>query len=126
MDAHKVQLAHEFGLFAEEKATEEYIKRGCVVLERRWRLGKTEIDIIVQEGDTIVIIEVKGRSGRDMSPLEAITPDKKRRMVKAADVYIRRLKGTYNYRFDIVTITGNKDQYTLEILEDAFLSADIF
>ena len=126
MDIDKVHEAHEFGEFAETKASEEYVKNGYAILERRWRMGKIEIDIIAQTENTIVFIEVKARSGRDLDPLESITHDKKLRMVRAADSYIRRLQGNYDYRFDFVTITGNKDTFSLEVLKDAFLAADIF
>lgn len=124
-DKKKKLEAQEFGKFAEEIAVREYILNGNVVLERNWRLGKTEIDIIVQKNNTIVFVEVKARSGKDEDPFYTLTNDKKRRMINAADVYIRRLKGDFEYRFDFVTLTGNMCNYTFEILKDAFLSTDL-
>lgn len=120
------QMAYEFGVFAEEIASREYVKNGYAILERNWRLGKTEIDIIAQKEDTVVLIEVKARSGKDMDPLDTVTKDKRRRMVKAADAYLSRMKGNISYRFDIFTLTGNMTQYAIEQLEDAFVAADLF
>lgn len=126
MDASKIHEAQELGDFAEEMAANEYIKKGYAILEKNWYLGKTEIDIIAQVDNIIVFIEVKARSGKNQSPFEAVTHDKKKRMTRAADNYIRRLKGDYEYRFDLVGFTGTKNKYELEILEDAFLAADFF
>ncbi|MCH5240827.1 MAG: YraN family protein [Muribaculaceae bacterium] len=123
---YKKKEAIEFGKFGEEITAQYYIQDGYTILERNWRIGKTEIDLIAQNEDVIVIIEVKARSGDDEDPLATITSDKRRRMIRAADSYIKRLKGQYQYRFDIATITGNMENYQLEIFEDAFVAADIF
>ena len=122
----KSRQAHEFGVFAEKITAEEYIKKGYVILERNWRMGKTEIDLIAQSNDTVIFIEVKARSGKDMEPIEAVTPDKKKRMTRAADSYIRNKEGEFSYRFDLVGVTGDMHNYSIEILEDAFLAADFF
>lgn len=122
----KKQKANEFGDFAEELACQEYIKNGYTILERNWRLGKTEIDIIARKDDLIILIEVKARSGKDEDAISAVTSDKRRRMVRAADSYIKKQVGSYDYRFDIVACTGNIKNYDLEIVEDAFLAADLF
>lgn len=126
MATGKKKEAGDFGKYAEELASREYIMRGYAILERQYRMGKTEIDIIAQKNDLIVIIEVKARSGEDEDALSAVTIDKRKRMIRAADAYLKRLPGLYDYRFDIVTVTGNKDQYELEIYEDAFMATDVF
>ena len=122
----KKHLANEFGEYAEEMAAQSYIKRGYTVLERRWRMGKTEIDIIAQKDSTLVIIEVKARKTNGEDALASVTRDKRRRMIKAADSYIRNLKGLYDYRFDIVACAGDISNFEMEILEDAFVAADLF
>ena len=122
----KSQDSKEFGQYAESITADSYLKQGFTVLERNWRLGKTEIDLIVQKDDTLVIVEVKGRSGRDEEALSTVTRDKRRRMIRAADNYIKRLTGNYNYRFDIATVTGQIGNCKLEIYEDAFVAADYF
>lgn len=126
MDEEKKRESYEFGLFAEEVISQEYLKNNYIILERRWHLGKTEIDIIAQKESTIILIEVKARSGDFEDALSSVTADKRKRMVRAADTYIKKLKGTFDYRFDIATVTGNNKRYTVEIYEDAFVAADIF
>ncbi len=112
----------DFGKFAEEKATEFYIARGYAIRERNWRFKRIEIDLIAQIGDTVVFVEVKARSGRDTDPLDAVTPDKIRRMVRGADIYLKSLDGDLEYRFDIVALTGDFSDYRVEVYEDAFLA----
>lgn len=114
-----------FGKFAEQMAAEYYIKEGYSILERNWRLNKTEIDLIVQKGNVIVFVEVKARNLDDEDPVNEVSRDKRKRMIHASDVYIGALKGEYDYRFDIVGLAGNFNSYELEVLEDAFISTDV-
>lgn len=120
------EIAREFGAFAEDLASRDYVARGYAILERNWFFGKTEIDIIAQKDDVVVIIEVKARSGNDMDALEAVTRDKRRRMIRAADAYLQKLPGNVEYRFDIVTVTGNISNHSMEVFEDAFVASDLF
>lgn len=126
MGLKEKQEAKEFGDFAEDLAAREYIKQGYTILERKWRLGKTEIDLIARKDDQIVIIEVKARSGKDEDALSAVTTDKRKRMIKAADAYLRQLSGNCEYRFDIVTVTGNIAIHEIEIYPEAFMGAEVF
>ena len=118
--------ANEFGHFAEELASQEYIKRGYAILEKNWRLGKTEIDIIAQKDNVIVLIEVKARKSSEEDALDAVNIDKRKRMIRAADSYLNKLEGWLEYRFDIVTCTGTMKEYKMEIFENAFIATDIF
>ena len=96
-----------FGRFAEEK---------------NWRFRHIEIDIIAQMGNTIVFVEVKARSGRDMDPMDAVTPQKMRRIARGADVYLRQLGEMFEYRYDIFTLVGDFDKYDVTLFPDAFVS----
>lgn len=89
-------------------------------------MGKTEIDLIAQKNDVIVIIEVKARASDNDEAVDAMTRDKRKRMVRAADSFIKNLKGDYEYRFDVAACSGDKNNFKMEILEDAFLAADLF
>lgn len=122
----KKKEATYFGRFAEELATQTYIKQGYTILERNWRMGKTEIDIIAQKDDKIILIEVKARHSNEEDAIRAVDLDKRKRMVKAADSYIRNKEGSYDYRFDIVTCIGTMTNYTLDLFEDAFMATDLF
>lgn len=111
-----------FGRFAEDRAADFYISEGYAIRERNWKHGRIEIDIIAQKENVIVFVEVKGRSGRDNDAADAVTNDKMRRMTLGADFYLRNMKGRFEYRYDIFTLTGDFDNYEVQVYPDAFIS----
>ena len=98
-------------------------RAGFRVLERNVEIGRYEIDIIAQEGDTIAFVEVKSRESGDFLPPEAnVTPKKQRHIRAAARSYAdRRDDPDEYYRFDVVTVVmpaRGKPEITL--YRDAF------
>ena len=69
-----------------------------------------------------MFVEVKARSGRDMSAADAVTMDKMKSMARGADAYLKSLQGDFEYRYDIFALTGDFDDYSVEVFEDAFVS----
>ena len=66
-----------------EMCAARYLTRqlGMVVLDRNWRCEHGELDIVLRDGDVLVIVEVKTRSSeRFGSALEAVTHDKAERL----------------------------------------------
>lgn len=111
-----------WGVQAEDIAAGYLMKNGYVVRERNWRVGNTlEIDIIAEKGLEMVFVEVKARNGEWEDPADAIDDKKIRKICNGADIYLRNLPHTYDYRFDIITLTGNTSDYQLEHYEDAFM-----
>ncbi len=119
----KRELAKEWGRQAENIVCEYLIAKGYVVRERNWRpnSSKSEIDLIAQKDDTLIFVEVKARSDRDIDPAEALTPDKIRNVVRGANSYLLAQEYAFFYRFDVATVNGDQYNYTLDYLEDAFL-----
>lgn len=80
---HARPLSHNQALGARGEAlAEQYLlERGYRLLAKNWRCRHGEIDLIMRDGDTIVAVEVKTRSGSGFgSPLEAITVTKANRV----------------------------------------------
>jgi putative endonuclease len=95
----------ELGREGEEQAAQFLERRGLRILERGWRSPLGQIDLIARDGDTIVFIEVKTRSTGDFGlPEEAVTDKQRRRIVRAALAYLKRLPGHPPARFDVVAI----------------------
>lgn len=117
------ERAYKLGEEAEELAADFLRARGLVVRERRWKYGASqkEIDIIAQDGDTMVFVEVKARSDRDVNPLEAVDSRKMRFLSFAAHAYLIQQEHDFSYRFDIIGITGTPPDFRIEHVEDAFL-----
>jgi putative endonuclease len=62
--------------------------RGMKVLARNYRCRSGEIDVVADDRGTLVFVEVKERRGdAHGSAVEAVTPEKRRRVVRAARAY---------------------------------------
>lgn len=96
--------------------------QGYRILERNWQsLSRKELDIIAFKDDTIVFVEVKTRkTGSLTSPLDAITPQKMRYLILAAQSYIRFRRINFQYRFDVIAIIGRGTEAQLQHIPDAF------
>ena len=69
------------GQWGDEIAAQHLVEAGLVVLDRNWRCESGEIDLVLREGDVLVVCEVKTRtSDRYGSPLEAVGPAKAQRL----------------------------------------------
>ena len=117
------RIAKEWGQKAEDIAAEYLSAQGYVVRERNWspRGAHVELDIISQSDNTIIFVEVKARSGNYEDPADAVDERKIRRIARAADAYLRLLPDDFEYRFDIITVSGNASFWTLDHIPDAFL-----
>lgn len=113
----------DWGQAAEQLASEYLISQGYTIRERNWRPKGThlEVDIITQADDVIVFVEVKARTRDDVDPAEAVDRKKVMRLVRAADIYLRSLPYDFEYRFDIITVSGTLAGYELDHIQDAFL-----
>ena len=79
------------GLEGEQVAYEFLKKQGYKILQRNYRPGNTEIDIIGYDKGTIAFLEVKTGLSRRYGPPEIrVTETKKRRIYKTAQEYIER------------------------------------
>ena len=91
--------------------------RGYAVVGRNVREGRGEIDLIARDGDTVVFVEVKFRSGGDtLAPLTAVGWKKRGDVARAATRYLAR-HGLTNapIRFDVIGITWEADGSRLRV-----------
>ena len=78
---------------------------GYELLERNWRHGKDELDLILRKGPELVIVEVKTRSSdQHGQPEEAVKKGKRSKMIKAANAYVMGSGCDLRLRFDIVSV----------------------
>lgn len=76
---------------------------------------------MAKDGDKIVFVEVKTRSGEEMGdPEDAVTLKKQRFLIKAANHYIIEKNIDNDARFDIVTVLTENNKTTVKHLPDAF------
>ena len=81
--------------------------KGYGIVATNWRCREGEIDIVAQDGATLVFVEVKTRRGLQAGEtLVAVTPVKRRRMVAAAYAYAAQMDELDpSWRIDVLAIT---------------------
>lgn len=112
---------NDYGDWAEERASSYLIRKGYTILERNWRFDRAEVDVIAKDGKWIIAIEVKARKTDGfMPPEEAVDERKQKLLIKAMNRYVQNVDGLFEIRFDVITIVGSKEQYSLKHIEHAF------
>lgn len=77
------------GRYGEDVAARRLSSHGMTVLDRNWRGPSGEIDLVLRDGDVLVICEVKTRTTADRGhPLEAVNETKARRLRRLAAEWI--------------------------------------
>ena len=109
------------GRWGEQIAVDTLVAGGYAIVERNWRCGHLELDIIARKDNVMVFVEVKTRSADYADGVSAVDMRKRSRMVRSADTYLRMLPHDYDFRFDIIAINGTPESYTVEHIPDAFL-----
>ena len=111
------------GRHGEDLAVEYLTKHGYEIISRNYRKPFGEIDIIARDNDTLCFVEVKTRkSDSHGSPFEAISPGKKRRMIKAALSYMQDTNQLdVLARFDVIAISPEgSGEEGVDLLQNAF------
>ena len=93
------------GAEGEQLACQFLEAAGFEVLERNWKHGKLEIDIVARHERYLVFVEVKTRSSNQHGePEEAVKKGKRAKLIKAANAYIQLNGCDLAARFDIVSV----------------------
>lgn len=101
-------------------------EKGYKVIDVNWKVGHLEMDVIAENKTEIVFVEVKTRTSlyNNKRPEEYVDAIKKRRLVAAANAYIKWKKIDKTPRFDIIGILMDKTTGAiLEVnhIENAFI-----
>jgi len=104
----------DIGRRYEDQAALFFERLGYEILERNWRAGRKEIDLIVRNGDVVAFVEVKAAaSERFGHPSEKVDRKKQAHLTEAARRFIieKEITGV-DLRFDVITFTrGNPEHY---------------
>jgi len=105
----KTKAAHLIrGESAEEQAHNFLIDKGLKPISRNFRCKQGELDLIMADKQTLVIIEVRFRkTDKYGSAVESITRSKQSRIIAATHVYLASQKTDCPIRFDVVAISGD-------------------
>ena len=94
--------------------------KGYYIVERNWRTGHYEIDIIAEHLDTIHFVEVKTRrKGGWQSAYDSIDEQKIRTLRRGAMAYRSLHRLRHNIQFDLIAITTDEnDNYEIDYVEN--------
>ena len=111
------------GSHAEEQALRYLQQHGLKLLSRNWRCKLGELDLVMQDGETVAVIEVRSRARGDWgAAAETIDARKQARLVRATRLWLARRPelAEQPLRFDVVTL----DAGNLEWRREAFDAAE--
>jgi putative endonuclease len=116
-------LHHELGVKGEEMAVEWLKRRNYRIVQRNWRCGQLEIDIIATRDDCLHFIEVKARNHSPVGhPEDSVGRQKFKSLQRAAHVYLQMNPHHKWIQYDILAITLFKDREPeFFLIEDVFL-----
>jgi putative endonuclease len=99
---------NELGKWGEDTAADYLQRNGYAIVERDWKSGHRDLDIIAQDKDgTVVFVEVKTRRNRLFGePEEAVDYQKLRSLRGAINHYIKYRHINGNSRLDFITVVG--------------------
>ena len=111
---------NELGQWGEDVAAEYLMRKGYDVVERDWKSGHRDLDIIARDGRTLVFVEVKTRRNRlFVDPEEAIGYQKLQNLRIAANHYVKTHRAAADIRFDVITVVGTPGtEPQIEHIED--------
>lgn len=90
---------------------------GLRLLQQNFLCKGGEIDLIMQDGATLVFVEVRRRASMQFGgAVASVTPAKRRRLWHAAQLYLQPLRPQPACRFDLVAIDGGQLQWLKNIL----------
>ncbi len=103
-------LHNELGAWGEELAATFLQRKGYAIVERDWKSGHRDIDIIALDGPVLVFVEVKTRRNRVFGePEEAVDYRKLQNLRLAINYYIKSRRINREFRLDIITVVGTPE-----------------
>ncbi|HXT02141.1 MAG TPA: YraN family protein [Elusimicrobiota bacterium] len=107
----------ETGQNAEALAAAFLQAKGMTIIEKNFRAKVGEIDIIAKDQDEVIFVEVRARASRDFGGAAAsVGGAKRRKLIRAARLWLQARNWDGACRFDVVAVDGGK----LEHLPAAF------
>ena len=106
-----------------ERVAERWLRRkGWRIMQRRFRSGHRDIDLVAERDGLVAFVEVKARKGAEFGgPVEAVNWRKQRELTRSAHVWISRHgRPSDSYRFDVIGVLVAGSTVRVRHVEDAF------
>lgn len=101
-----MRIKDAVGAYGEHVAAQYLTRAGYIILARNWRCPDGEIDIVAMDGQTVVVCEVKTRSGSGFgSGLDAVTREKAARVRSLGRRWLAEFgRAETPLRFDVIAV----------------------
>lgn len=100
MDARR-----QTGSDGEQQAVEYLRRQGYKIVDRNWRQGIGELDIVARQKDELVFVEVRTLETQAFGlPEESVGPRKQRQLARLATAYVQHVKHAGEWRIDVIAI----------------------
>ena len=110
-----------------ERIAERWLRRqGWRVVQRRFRSGHRDIDLVMERDGTVAFVEVKARAGLGFGgPIEAVNWSKQKELARSASVWIERHGRVGEaYQFDVVGVLVEGERVRVRHVPNAFSLAE--
>ena len=104
-----VPSGKKLGASGEDLAASHLKKQGFAILDRNYRCAVGELDLVARKGPLIVFAEVKTRRSEHYgAPHTAVTPQKQKKIIKLAHIYLKQKNlGNLQPRYDVIAVRWN-------------------
>lgn len=110
------------GKSAEHYALRFLLDHNLRLVTRNWHCRFGELDLIMQEHDSLVFVEVRLRNHPQVSALESVDRHKQKKIIASAQAFLLAHPQwqDYNCRFDVVAGSRNGKDFVFDWLQNAF------
>jgi len=117
-------LGQTKGRIAEQETLTFLQTHGLRLIERNYRCRYGEIDLIMEDGRTIVFVEVRYRGSIQFGgALESVDRRKQAKLLASAAHFLREKRMDRPARFDVAALAPAKGGLTVKWVKDAFQAA---
>lgn len=115
------QPKQKTGSYGEQLARNHLLAKNYTVIETNWRCPQGEIDIVAQDGDTVVFVEVRTRRAEaTAAAFESVNPKKQDKLQTLAFAYVDAKQIESAWRIDVIAVAlPRTGQPLVEHVEDA-------
>lgn len=125
--AHAESQRKSSGAASEDAALDYLQARGLHLLARNAHARGGELDLVMRDGEAVVFVEVRYRSGSAYGDgADSVNAGKRRKIIFAAQAFLARNPRLANTpcRFDVIAASGDPKAPQIEWLRDAFRADD--
>jgi putative endonuclease len=115
-----VHNKQQTGRWGENKALDFLIQCGYELLASNYRVRRAEFDLLMKDGNELVVVEVKTRYNALLEPEKSVSKNQQKILIQGVEEYLKMHPQYKTVRFDIVAINLHAGKMNLTHFKDAF------